>query len=116
MKRSKTILAALGIISLMLIQGAALADVQVNFSWTAPTTGTPVDHYVIQHAVNGGSWTLVATSATNSYTLTASEGDSHQIRVAGVDAQDRQGVYSISSDPFTPDAGPPGQPGKPILF
>ena len=116
MKRNKTILFTLGIVSLMLVQGAALADVQVNYSWTAPTTGTPVDHYVIQHAVNGGPWTQVATSATNSYTLTASEGDSHQIRVAGVDAQDRQGVYSISSDPYVPDAGPPGQPGKPILF
>jgi len=116
MKRTKAILIILGAISLMLVQGAALADVQVNYSWTAPTTGTAVDHYVIQHSVNGGPWSQIATSASNSYTLTASEGDSHQIRVAGVDAQDRQGVYSVSSDPYVPDAGAPGQPGKPILF
>ena len=116
MKRTKIFLIILGAISLMLIQGAALAQVPVNYQWTAPTTGSPVDHYVIQHSVNGGTFTQIATSATNSYTLSASVGDTHQIRVAGVDAESRQGGYSLPSDAYTPDLGVPGQPGKPIIF
>ena len=52
----------------------------------------------------------------NSYTLNATLGQSHQTRVAGVDAENRQGPFSNASDPYMPDAGAPGQPGKPILF
>ena len=110
----------LGVLTaLILTAGPASAqttEVQVNYGWTAPTTGTPVDHYVVQHSVNGGTWTQVATASNNTYTLTASVGDSHQIRVAGVDAEDRMGPFSEPSDPYAPDAGPPGQPGQPIIF
>ena len=95
---------------------AAQTEVEVEFGWTAPNTGSAVDHYVIEHSVNGGAWTQIATSATNTYTLTATVGDSHQLRVAGVDAQGRQGVYSNPSAPYVPDVGPPGQPGQPILM
>lgn len=95
---------------------AQTADVQVSYTWTAPTTGSVVDHYVVQHQVNGGAWTQIATVTSNQYTLTASVGDTHSIRVAGVDAQDRQGAWSEASDPYTPDPGAPGQPGKPIIF
>ncbi len=91
-------------------------EIPVSYTWTAPTTGTPVEFYVVQHSVNGGQWTQVDTSTENTYTLSATAGESHQIRVAGVDADDRQGPFSVASDPFTPDAGAPGQPGKPILF
>jgi hypothetical protein len=94
----------------------AQTEMSVNYSWTAPTTGTPVDHYVVEHSINGGTWTQIATANENSYTLSATLGQSHQIRVAGVDASDRQGIFSMASDPYTPDAGAPGQPGKPILF
>ncbi len=118
MKRTKTALIILGALSLMLVQGAALAqtEVTVDYSWSAPTTGSPVDHYVIQHSVNSGDWTQIATSASNTYTLTATVGDSHRIRVAGVDSQARQGVFSVPSDAYVPDIGSPGQPGKPIIF
>jgi len=103
--------------AVMLPATSALAEeVQVNYSWTAPTTGTPVDHYVVQHSIDGGQWTEVGTTDDNSFTLSATMGQSHQIRVAGVDASDRQGPYSVASDPYLPDAGAPGQPGKPILF
>ena len=109
---------SLGLLCLGLNQGAALAqtEVTVNYTWAAPNTGSPVDHYVVQHSVNDGAWTPIATASSNTYTLTASVGDSHRIRVAGVDAQSRQGSFSISSDAYTPELGPPGQPGKPILF
>jgi hypothetical protein len=95
---------------------AQAQDVAVAYTWTAPTTGSAVDHYVVEHQVNGGAWTPIATVTSNQYTLTASLGDTHSIRVAAVDAQDRQGIYSPASDPYTPDPGAPGQPGKPIVF
>jgi len=88
---------------------------QVTYTWTAPTTGSPVHHYLVQHSVNGGAWVQIASVTTNTYVLAATIGEAHQIRVAGVDASDRQGVWSLPSDAYTPDPGAPGQPGKPIV-
>jgi len=118
MKRTNTFLIILGAMALLLMQGAALAQTElpVDYTWTAPTTGSPVVHYVIQHSVNGGDWAQIATSTSNTFTLTATVGDAHRIRVAGVDAEARQGGYSLPSDAYTPDVGAPGQPGKPIIF
>jgi len=116
---SRTLLiTTLGLAFMVLGQGAAQAQttMDINYSWSAPTTGSPVDHYIVEHSVDGGAWSEIGSASSNSYTLTATVGNSHRIRVAGVDAQGRQGTFSIASDPYTPDAGPPGQPGKPILF
>jgi ABC-type sugar transport system substrate-binding protein len=95
---------------------AAQTTVEVTYVWTAPSTGSPVDHYVVEHSVNGGGYSQVATTAGTTYTLIATVGDSHQIRVRGVDAEDRHGPNSLPSEPYVPDIGPPGQPGQPILF
>lgn len=100
----------------IVLPAAAQTEVDVSYTWTAPTSGSPVHHYVVQHSVNGGSWTQIDTASSNSYTLSARMGESHRIRVAGVDAQDRQGPYSQASDAYTPDAGAPSQPGQPIPF
>jgi len=98
--------------------GASLAqtEIPINYTWTAPTTGTAVDHYLVEHSINGGQWTVAGTTTENSFTLNATTGQSHQIRVAGVDSADRQGIFSVASDSYTPDEGAPGKPGKPILF
>lgn len=95
---------------------AQTTTVNVSYTWTAPTTGTAVHHYVVEAKVGTGNFTQVGTTATNSYTLTAAVGLAHQIRVAGVDAQDRQGPFSVASDAYTPDAGAPSAPGKPVRF
>ena len=51
--------------AVMLPATSSLAqDVQVNYTWSAPTTGTPVDHYVVQHSIDGGQWTEVGTTDT----------------------------------------------------
>lgn len=94
----------------------AQTETTVNYTWTAPTTGSAVDHYVVEHSIDGGNWTQVATVSTNTYSLTATYGNAHQIRVAAVDASSRQGPFSQASNAYTPDAGAPGQPGKPIVF
>ncbi len=114
--RKSTLILAL--ITVALIAGTAQAqDTQpVNYQWTAPTTGAPVAHYVVEHSVDGGDWTVVGTTSTNTFTLTATVGESHRIRVAGVDADSRMGVYSIPSEAVVPTLDPPGQPGQPIVF
>jgi len=94
----------------------AQTEMQVSYTWTAPTSGSVVDHYVVEQSIDGGTWTQIATVSTTSYTLTATVGNSHQIRVAGVDADSRQGPFSVASDPYAPDPGSPSQPGKPIVF
>ncbi len=120
MKRTMRILGAvpltLLLLGIMTAPATAQTTVQVTFVWTAPTEGTPVDHYVVEHSVNGGPYDQVGTVTGLNYTLVATVGDSHVIRVAGVDDQARQGPYSLSSEPYTPDLGPPGQPGQPVLF
>ncbi len=109
---------AVGLLCLTMSQGTAQAqtEVPVNYTWTAPTTGSPVVHYVVQQSINDGAWAQIATSDNNTFTLSATVDDSHRIRVAGVDAEDRQGPFSLPSDAFVPGLAPPGQPGKPILF
>ena len=111
-----TLILVILVAALAVNQAQAQTSQPVNFQWTAPTTGAPVAHYVVEHSVNGGDWTAIGTSDTNTYTLTASVGDSHQIRVAGVDADSRQGVYSDASASYVPLMDPPGQPGQPIVF
>lgn len=106
-----TLVAALGATETL-----AQTTQSVDYQWTAPTTGAPVVHYVVEHSVNGGAWVSIGTSDTNTFTLTATVGDSHQIRVAGVDADSRQGIFSVASEPYVPTLDPPGQPGQPIIF
>ena len=109
-----TLVAAL-ILIVVFVAGAAFAQESVTYTWTAPTTGSTVDHYVIQHSADGGTWTTVDSNVTtNTYVLTAEYDVEHTVRVAGVDAQGRQGPWSVSSEPYTPTLGAPGQPGQPI--
>ena len=123
MKANKTLkrvmivaaLAAILSMALAIFSAAELmAQTTVTYTWTPPTTGSPVVHYVVQAATDGGSFVTVGAVTSNTYTLTASAGISYIIRVAGVDSMDRQGPWSEESDPFM-DSGPPGQPGRPFI-
>lgn len=87
----------------------------ITYTTTAPATGSPVHHYVWQTSATGTTWTTLATQPTGlSITVAAPVGINILMRVAGVDAQGRQGPWSEVSDPFVPDAGPPGAAGKPV--
>ena len=94
----------------------AQTTMEARYTWTVPEGGSAVVHYVVQHRVDGGDWVQVGTSPTNTYVMSLAVGQSHEIRVAGVDAEDRMGPFSVPSDPYVPDPGAPAQPGKPILF
>jgi hypothetical protein len=94
---------------------SAQAQESVSYTWTAPTTGSTVDHYVVQHSADGGAWVTVDENVTGlTYVLTAAYDVEHRVRVAGVDALNRMGPWSTASDPYTPTLGAPGQPGQPI--
>ena len=95
--------------------GAQTTSLNVTYTWSAPTTGSAVHHYVVQTSSNGTTWTTITAQPTAaSVTVNAPVGVQILVRVAGVDAQGRQGVYSDPSDPFVPDAGQPGAPSKPV--
>lgn len=102
------------LLSLFPSPAAAQTTAALNYSWTAPTTGSTAVRYVVEHSVNNGPFVAIGTATSTSYTLQAAYGSSHRIRVAGVDAQNRQGPFSTASEPYTPDLGAPGQPGQPI--
>lgn len=105
----------LALLALAAFGSSAWAQEEVTYTWTAPTTGSSVDHYVIQHSVDGGPFVTVdANVASNTYLITLTYESEHAVRVAGVDTQGRQGAWSVASDPYTPTLGAPGQPGKPI--
>ncbi len=114
MKMLKTLL--ITVIAITAFAGVAMAQEDVSFTWTAPTTGSAVAHYVVQHQVDGGTWVDIDTTATESYTLSADYDLEHSIRVAGVDSESRQGPWSVASAPYTPTLGAPGQPGQPIAL
>jgi len=111
----RVLLLAVLIASGLLVAGTALAQESVTYTWTAPTTGSTVHHYVVQHSADGAAWTTVSDNLqATTYILTAAYDVEHSIRVAGVDALGRQGPWSVSSEPYTPTLGAPGQPGQPI--
>lgn len=117
MKRALNTLIAVAVAAvflLPLVVGGQTTSINVTYTWTAPTTGSAVHHYVVQTSSNGTTWTtLAAQPTTPTITVAAPVGIPIIVRVAGVDAQGRQGVYSESSTPFSPDAGAPGVPGTP---
>ena len=102
----------------MLLAGTALAqDANIVAQWDAPTEGSPVVHYIFQLSTDGGPFvTLSSTIVGTTFEFTAPYNQTYVARVAGIDDQLRQGPYSLDSDPYTPDMGLPGAPGKPIVF
>ena len=119
MKTLCTKAALLALMTMVLLTGSqafAQTEMEASYTWAVPTGGSTVVHYVVQHRVDGGAWTTLGNTPNNTFTMMLTVGQSHELRVAGVDAQDRQGPFSVPSDPYVPDPGAPAQPGKPILF
>lgn len=104
-----TLVAALGA-GVMLVNGAVGDAPPVTYVWTAPATGSPVAFYRVQLSLNDGPFSVIGTTPTTSYVLTVAWGNKYVIRVAGVDAEGRQGPYSVPSVPYTPEIPPPAVP------
>ncbi len=94
------------------LPGRGQVDVSwARFSWNAPTVGTPVDHYVVQVEYNTGApYNFIRTfeDVTVLYLdFEVEGGKEYRARVAGVDAQGRQGPWSTWTTRFGP---PPSDP------
>ena len=120
----KTILVIFTILLIALSASAAIeikskvdddGNVQARAGWSPPTYGTPVDHYVLQHSINDGPWYYYASAIEDTtLRITISYADTHRVRVAGVDAENRQGPFSLPSETYCPADSFPQQPGQPI--
>lgn len=101
----------------LLIVGAPAQAVpmQATVTWSAPTTGSPVHHYQLQLKTDEGEFINHITTTATSALLTLESGRTYWVRVCGIDAIGRQGLWSASSEPYTPDLGVPGACGKPIV-
>ncbi len=107
-------------VALVLIVGIGTALVQENktfnsqsapdveFTWTAPTTGSAVHHYVVEVLTNERDTQLFDSVPSESLMLPVIYGNKYRLRVAAVDAAGVQGPQSIWSQPYTPELAPPG--------
>jgi len=77
--------------------------VWVKYTWTAPTTGTPVKIYEGQVSENEGlTWGEPRRLMHRPiYIFPFEHGKTYQVRVRGVDAEERAGPWSEPSEPYT---------------
>lgn len=109
-------LLACALLGFMVVGGPSVATpVSATANWTPPTTGSPVHHYRVELKTDAGPFVIAGMPLAPSITLTLESGHTYVVRVAGIDAQDRQGPFSDPSEPYTPDLGAPGGCGKPIV-
>ncbi len=102
----------------LLLAGNAFAQTlgPQRFVWQPPTTGELAVSYVVETREDGGDWALAGTTTDAFYVFTEfTVLHTYEVRVAAVDASDRQGSFSLPSLPLTSDQGPPGAPGIPVL-
>jgi hypothetical protein len=93
-----------------LVPFSAHADiVKMDFHWSAPVDGSPVDHYNVYVAVEGNPFELVTTALDTTYTLDVEYDLNYQIRVSGVSEHDIEGPLSISSESLFIPAPQPEQ-------
>ena len=128
-----TILGAISFLAAMGITAWGQPDLpKVAWQWTAPTTGSPVAHYV-------GEMRVVDYSPADTFYVPIDSipictpaddcppgaggvfefdyqyGREVSFRVAGVDSLGRQGPWSLWADPWR-DNGPPSEPGQPTSY
>jgi hypothetical protein len=82
--------------------GTSTIDGRVNFSWTAPTVGTPVAAYIMFVDWERGK-DYVVFGITNLYhAIEIRDNDSVRVKVAGLDSLGTRGPYSIYSEVYPP--------------
>jgi len=76
------------------------SSVMVRVRWTKPTTGAPVVRYVVQDSIGTRRFRIVSEPSDTFTSVSVAKGVVHVFRVAGVDSQGRQGVWSVYSNPY----------------
>jgi hypothetical protein len=105
------------VLSLFTFGAYADSDVLETWTWAEPTTGTPVNHYVLYVSVDGNTYEPIAINIpTNIVSVYMPYGES-LMKVAGVDSLGREGPWSVPSLVYEliEDLGPPGGCGVPVL-
>lgn len=113
MRRVMSALVVLLLLSPLMVGGQTTV-IPTVYTWTAPATGSTVDHYNVWHKAGTAAYVMLGTTKNLNYTVPTVPGVVNLVYVEGVDATARVGGPSPASDPFTPDAGAPGVPGKPV--
>lgn len=113
-----TVLALVGIVTLPSCSKVEAQTTSTLYHWAPPISGPgvgmPAEKYRVEVRLNNGSWALAATVADTTYLALVPYDTVFELRVAGVDALDRLGLYSDASDPYTIITPPPREPGKPV--
>jgi hypothetical protein len=78
------------------------------YSWTAPTDGGSVHHYVAEVYVNRSKTLVFDNLTTTTLQFPAEYGDDYMVRVAAVNAENRQGPWSNWSEPYMVEVDSPG--------
>lgn len=86
----------------------AMAE-DITYTWDACDTGAPAVNYRMEIEADGATVDQILTGhALPGYTIAVGHDKTVRVRVAGIDAQDRQGVWSEWSEAYTVDEGSPG--------
>ena len=116
MKKIIIMVITIALVILFTVTGNAQVP-ETTYQWTPPTIGTPVVEYVVELNTDDAGWVQIGRTPDTTFTFNDFEfGKLYEVRVAGVDSLDRQGPFSVSSDPYVPDMGLPGQPSKPVIL
>jgi hypothetical protein len=88
--------------------------VESNWTWTAPTEGSPTVGYRMQYTVDGSNWIdWPVVLDTNSVSIEMIPNKTYTMQVRAIDANGHPGVWSDVSDPALYTA--PGACGKPTV-
>ena len=71
-------------------------ELDVTFAWEAPTTGGPVENYLVEVSVGGGPFFLMTTTEVEEVLLAFPRWTAIVVRVAGRN-ENGQGPYSLPS-------------------
>jgi len=95
--------------------GGDIPTRQLVYEWTAPTTGPPVIRYIGEIEIDYGDrrhYVLVEAGTDTTLEYTFTEGYKYRFRVAGIDAETRQGVMSEWSEVLDLTGGGHGVAGE----
>lgn len=84
-----------------------MAAPSVRYTWSAPATGSPVVSYKAEVMVNDRDLLVFEGLQDESVSIQVDYGNKYLVRVAGLDAQNKQGPWSIWSLAYAPELDPP---------